>query len=489
MMSTTLTPINAGVIETEFGRFHVDLFPFGTTEAVVLRTKDLIGQTSALCRIQSECISHFFGDQRCDCSDQVASALRLIAAAPSGLLVYLRQEGMDCGLAARICKSDDDLRSYAKVPLILRHYGIREVSLISLNEQRYTALTNAGIIITDRIYPYTEGRLMVLSERLDRAAQQVENHKSRPLAMSHGAKSRVLVVGDLNVDIEESRNNDKTEAARGTALNAARALASSGEFMPIVFGKIGKDQHGDLIKSSIVNDKIDAFIGVHPTKRTGMVKMARDRDGKYTFDWEKIDNANDYDVVDLQRTIKLSAIGPQDYIFVASFLFVQKRFDAQAVRDVLNVLTRTTAKLVMDLTRWSIARSVTRELGVRALDKEMLKIFLGETKFFCVIAEMQTLEGLGLTQNAGKPALRDISALLDYFSTHWLVCRHRERADIVQSLWRRASRGEPIPVEEREPHRYSPDDLIPGLGDRMFVSALSAIQRHELKLKEWDGER
>ena len=56
-----------------------------------------------LCRVHSECLTgDTFGSLRCDCGEQLASALRQIEAEGRGVLLYMRQEGRGIGLINKL---------------------------------------------------------------------------------------------------------------------------------------------------------------------------------------------------------------------------------------------------------------------------------------------------------------------------------------------------------------------------------------------------
>ena len=56
-------------------------------------------EPAPLLRIHSECLTgDLLASTRCDCGEQLAQALVAIGDAPSGLLIYLRQEGRGIGL-------------------------------------------------------------------------------------------------------------------------------------------------------------------------------------------------------------------------------------------------------------------------------------------------------------------------------------------------------------------------------------------------------
>ncbi|HYZ04348.1 MAG TPA: hypothetical protein VE691_04610 [Rubrobacter sp.] len=56
-----------------------------------------------LVRLHSECLTgDVFGSRRCDCGEQLEDSMRLLREQGRGVLLYLRQEGRDIGLANKI---------------------------------------------------------------------------------------------------------------------------------------------------------------------------------------------------------------------------------------------------------------------------------------------------------------------------------------------------------------------------------------------------
>ena len=157
-------------IPTRWGVFHTLAFerqtPGGSApvETALVMTMGDITRGAPLVRIHSQCItSEVFGSLRCDCSDQLETAMRAIADEGCGLIIYEHQEGRGIGLMAKLeayslqdaglntVEANEalglkaDCRTFGLPAAILHDLGISRLRLLSNNPQKCRALLDAGI--------------------------------------------------------------------------------------------------------------------------------------------------------------------------------------------------------------------------------------------------------------------------------------------------------------------------------------------------------
>lgn len=129
-----------------------------------------VNAPGTLVRLHSECLTgDAFGSLRCDCGQQLRSAMQRIEDAGSGIVVYLRQEGRGIGLGNKIKayalqdQGQDtvdanhslgfpaDARTYNVAAAILEHLGASNVRLLSNNPAKSEALESLGMQVSERV--------------------------------------------------------------------------------------------------------------------------------------------------------------------------------------------------------------------------------------------------------------------------------------------------------------------------------------------------
>jgi len=139
--------------------------------ALVAGDVDSLGDAPVLVRVHSECCTgDVFGSLRCDCGPQLEYALRAVASAGRGVVVYLRgQEGRGIGLGHKMrayalqdagrdtVQANEDLglpvdsREYGIGAQMLAELGISQLRLMTNNPAKYRGLRGYGLEIVERV--------------------------------------------------------------------------------------------------------------------------------------------------------------------------------------------------------------------------------------------------------------------------------------------------------------------------------------------------
>jgi len=164
-------------LPSRFGDFQICGFvsPCDQKEHTAIIKGDVIDKEGVVTRVHSECLTgDVMGSKRCDCRDQLLESLKIIEKEGTGVLLYLRQEGRNIGLTAKIkayalqdtgldtidanthLGYQPDERDYGIAANILRNLKIKSIKLLTNNPEKIRQLTEAGITIVERLPLITE---------------------------------------------------------------------------------------------------------------------------------------------------------------------------------------------------------------------------------------------------------------------------------------------------------------------------------------------
>jgi GTP cyclohydrolase II len=159
-------------LPTRYGDFELHLYFNSVDEKdhLALVMGDVAGSNAVLARVHSECLTgDVLGSARCDCGDQLAGALEMIAKEGRGVLLYMRQEGRGIGLRDKLraynlqdqgldtvdaniaLGHQADERDYDLAARILQDLAIERIALLTNNPAKIEQLQQAGIEITERV--------------------------------------------------------------------------------------------------------------------------------------------------------------------------------------------------------------------------------------------------------------------------------------------------------------------------------------------------
>ena len=153
---------NVANLPTKYGNFKIQSFKEGIKEHLAIFKEPL--EKAPIVRIHSECLTgDTIGSLKCDCGDQLQFALKTIGE-KGGIVIYLRQEGRDIGLLNKVnayalqdagydtveanhqLGFEADERNYEMVEIILHHFGIKSIKLLTNNPKKLRSLKNIEIV-------------------------------------------------------------------------------------------------------------------------------------------------------------------------------------------------------------------------------------------------------------------------------------------------------------------------------------------------------
>jgi 3,4-dihydroxy 2-butanone 4-phosphate synthase / GTP cyclohydrolase II len=178
---------------TDYGDFDLHLYrsKIDGQHHLALVRGDISGRKDVLVRVHSECLTgDVFGSRRCDCGPQLHQAMRQVAEAGRGVILYMRQEGRGIGLAPKIkaYKLQEqgydtveanaklgygmDLREYGLGAQILVDLGLKTIRLLTNNPKKVVGLKGYGLKIVRQVpikvkpNPHNEKYLKTKREKL-----------------------------------------------------------------------------------------------------------------------------------------------------------------------------------------------------------------------------------------------------------------------------------------------------------------------------------
>ena len=159
-------------LPTKYGDFKLKAFKQTTTgeEHLALIKGNWDKNESVLVRVHSSCFTgDILGSLRCDCGDQLTSAMNMIDKAGKGVVLYINQEGRGIGLINKLkayklqeqgydtldanlkLGFKGDARDYGVGAQILRAVGVQKMKLLTNTPKKRTGVTGYGLESTKTV--------------------------------------------------------------------------------------------------------------------------------------------------------------------------------------------------------------------------------------------------------------------------------------------------------------------------------------------------
>jgi GTP cyclohydrolase II len=473
-----LIELARGPFATEFGDFTIAEFTDGKEHAIVLFKGTIENQADILCRIHSECVSTAFYYTGCDCGVQMRNAERDIQREGQGIIIYLQQEGRSNGSAAHIATLElraqgvkqheayrmrgfsEDKRSFEMAGKILQYFKVQSIRLETNNNAKISTMEKYGITVKQEDYT----NHVIELERIANLEAYAEAGLARPIIIK-GRPNKgkwVFIIGDLNIDYKITLNgsitgnqilNKPQPEIGGTAFNAAIKFKEF--FEPVVFGKLGNDLGGLLIKERLEQEQITALLGTSVDRVTGTCTMLYHDNERIIIKDDQGTNANDYDLVNLKKAMTIAEINEKDYVFIVGHAIT--RCGIAHSKSIMEAVRATGAVIVFDLVPHNMYKTVSLEELVPVIDK--VEILIGE---------YNTLMGLlGDKFPEPKPSDEDIRAIFRGIPAKIIDIRYGERNISNRITCQRSGDGHSILIlkDENTSHEDCLPEIKSGFGD------------------------
>lgn len=160
------------IIPTEFGDWKIIAFSndVDSGDHIALVKGEVSEREDVLVRMHSECLTgDVFHSMRCDCGEQLETAMRTISEDGAGVIVYLRQEGRGIGLVHKLkayalqdggldtVQANEalgflpDLRDYGIGAQILIDLGLTTIRILTNNPKKIVGLEGYGLRVTEQV--------------------------------------------------------------------------------------------------------------------------------------------------------------------------------------------------------------------------------------------------------------------------------------------------------------------------------------------------